>query len=368
MTSKRRAAACLAIAAVLTTTGPVSSAAATAPPGVPPDKSAPSPPPTVPDGSHQPIDITRLEEGAPSRVPWLADGSIHAGQTVTPVDAEDVVSFSAIAGGYVVHSSTEAAASTDLVRPNGRTINLDEGDISAPIVRGGGKEIAWTRYDAANGEISSQVVAAYAPSGNVDPTTSGPVAAARYEPVGFLGALGVALDSEGDAPANAVDIASLSHLSWADTIGVSATSDNARLAAFVRRYDSGGRPCTTTARVDDLFGETEDLWESCQVMPISFSPNGRYAVAIDARADGLGYSALYVVRADTGKPIAKLTVGLSQRVAWESNKTLIFDAWSYGGMALVRCPLSGADCERTTPIAVDDPTDAIAPAYLLADR
>lgn len=301
-------------------------------------------------------------------MPWLFDGSIHAGETTTPLDAEDVVSFASVVGGYVVHTRADATASIALVRPNGRTIDLDEGDVSAPIVRGGGKEIAWTRYDSADDEISSQVVAAYAPTGAVDPTSSGPVAASRYEPVGYLGALGVALDSAGDDPASAVDIASLNHISWADTIGVSATSDNARLAAFVRRYDSSGRPCTTTARVDDLFGETEDLWESCQVMPISFAPNGKYAVAVDTTADGLGYSTLYVVKASTGKRIAKLSVELTQRIAWESNQTLIFDAWSYGAMALVRCPVSGAECERTTPIVVDDPADELAPTYLLADR
>lgn len=321
-----------------------------------------------PKGSEHPIDITWLDRGAPSKVPWLANGTIHDDTTAVPLPDVDVISFAAVTDGYVVHSRNGSGADIDLVRATGRTIDLDEGDISAPVVRRGGKEIAWVRYATTGDEVSSHVVAAYAPSGAVDPTTSGPVAKSRYAPVGYLGTLGVVLDAQGDEPATAVDIASLSHLSWADTIGVSATSDAERLAAFVRRYDSDDRPCTAVARVDDLFGGTEDLWESCELTPISFSPDGRHAVAVDSRVDGLGYSMLYVVNAETGEHITKLNVELSQRVAWESNSTLVFDAWTDDAMALVRCPLSGTDCERTTPIAVDDPADANTPAYLLAQR
>jgi hypothetical protein len=143
---------------------------------------------------------------------------------------------------------------------------------------------------------------------------------------------------------------------------VTAISQAGNDASFIRHYDEEDRPCATIVAIVSWF--VNDLWESCEIYSISFSLDGRYAVATDSRTDGLGPSSLVIVDAATGKRRLTLDVGLTQQVGWESEGRLLFDAWTGHQLALVRCTVSGA-CERATPVRQHDVDEDPRSPFLL---
>ncbi|WP_020578643.1 hypothetical protein [Actinopolymorpha alba] len=324
----------------------------------------------LPDKSRRTVDVRHLQQGRPPAVPWIADQTLHDGATTVRLSGGTrAESFIKLTDGYVIRSPFDEQAGTwrlDFVRPNGRSTILDKGRVSAPGGRADRDRFLWTKSlvppDGAN------VVNLYSGHGDGQPdsdgVTVGLVTRADYTPVGYLNyELGFLLTPEGPrADVAAYEPDSDMITNFASSVGVTAVSEARGLAAFVRDYDQQDRPCVATARVD--FFDLTDLWRSCEITPISFSPDGRQAVAVDSRSDGLGFSELLIVSATTGVRRLQLDVGLTQQVVWERPGWLLFDAWTGTKVALVRCSVGGA-CERATPIRRHSPDEDPRSPYVL---
>lgn len=307
------------------------------------------------------VDILRLRQGEAPAIPW-ADGAVlqDGDARVQLGSAPD--SFVELTGGYAVRSRLDESADTwrlDFVRRNGSVEELGHGPVSAPAASRDKERFVWTT--SKTGPDGSHVVSLYSGlgDGSVDnPGTFSLVSDSDYTPMGYVNEdFGFLLNPEGgtgrvEAWQPTTDDGSTLFQELQVTAVSEEDANHAAWASFVRQYDGEGRPCTTTVAFTGLL-EYEDQWSSCELYPISFSPDGRYAVAVDSRTDGLGPGELIIVDTATGRRRMVLDVEVTQQVAWEPNGRLLFDAWHGTKVALVRCTVAGA-CERATSVRTHD--------------
>lgn len=308
----------------------------------------------LPDKLHRTINVRRLREGPPPTIPWIVDTAIHHGESSIPLGAEPD-SFVQLNEGYVVRTRLDDQDSTwrlDFVRTDGESTELARGAVSVPAAKRDHTWVMWTRAGFEPGGAKTVYYASAQEDGIVYDPGLGVLTDADYTPVGFVNEeYGFLMNAAGWTDAvQAWDLGG-GTASFPSELGVTAVSQAGNYASFIRRYDEEDRPCATIVTIDSWF--VNDRWESCEIYPVSFSLDGRYAVAIDSRTDGLGPSSLVIVDAATGKRRLTLDVGLTQQVRWESDGRLLFDAWTGNQLALVRCTVSGA-CERATPIRRHD--------------
>lgn len=346
-----------------TSTHPSATATTTATPSWRPSPTGPSP-----TGPATPvvIDVERMPAGGPPGAPWVAGGVIHSdGRQIALDPAIHPSAVTAVGGGFVVVDQPAGGKGPRLLRIDrtGRSKVLSAGPVNPAVAasRAAG-ELAWTRPVGGG----TQLVLARSSDGTVLDTLKYP---GDLTPVGFVGGM-VILSQQGSEPSAQVWIPGRGITPIPGALGATATDAAAGLAAVTTRYGQdprtgAGRTCSA---VIDVADDNGTIWKSCRYRPVSFSPDSRFAFAVDSTTEGLGASRAYVLDAKSGRALVRLRIeNTTQRVAWESGDTVVIDAWTGGRMALVRCT-TGGRCERATDAATSaDPTDPTLP-YLLGDR
>lgn len=328
---------------------------------------------TMADATEPPtrtFDLSELTAGEAPTEPWLADGVIRTPDVDIPVDPDlDLTTFASIGGANVV-----AIDDTSGDGMNNRLVRIDRdgtteyaaGPVTRPFVLSADRErIAWTEWDGDTGRL----VLADAETGDV--LRKRPIGAETYT-IGFV------RDSVLLRPANggAARV-------WTPGKGIAnirgtenATATDARrgLASVVTGYeqdpDTGDLLACST--VVDTTADNEELWGSCDVAVVSFSPDGRHVWAKDTRTDDAMPSSMFLLDARTGDQLLHLDLddGTTQRVNWESEDSVLLDVWDEERTALVRCELAvdGA-CELATePVAHQDPVLEPPMPYLLGNQ
>lgn len=314
------------------------------------------------------VDITELPKGERLNLAYFSDSAIHKDDVTTPID-QPVRSFVQLDGSYVYQVPSDDAPGKSEIHWASKTGRhkklMAERRYSEPFSNGY-DEAGWIwqrKGPITNGNWLSEIHTANQ-HGKLDGTYGGPESDHPFDIVGNS-TPGWVLDPQGDEPVQITTGKDLEAITYPDTIGATTAShyaDGVYVAGLVKRYDDQSRPCTATAEIG-LEGEKDELWQSCERTPISYSPDAEWAVLVDSRSDGLGRSELFVAELRTGEIVRKIEVDLNQRLAWEPVGDLVLDAWKGDRMALVRCDLDAGACERTTPIERSAPESD--PAFLL---
>ncbi|WP_248583096.1 hypothetical protein [Nocardioides sp. InS609-2] len=136
-----------------------------------------------------------------------------------------------------------------------------------------------------------------------------------------------------------------------DAIKVNDISDS--LAATQTSYHDG-RACSEL--YDLSLGERR--WETCDYALLRFSPDGRYLMATNSDADGIGLTSISVLRATTGDPVATYRVedGFIGAQEWEDDGHLLFVRFSYGSGSwdIVRADLDGTSQRSAEPVSASE--------------
>jgi hypothetical protein len=108
-------------------------------------------------------------------------------------------------------------------------------------------------------------------------------------------------------------------------------------AGIVSRSDTG-----TCSEVQD--GDGQQLWETCRVRLLSFSPDASRLLATSAYGDGLGDTELSVFDARTGHPQLDLRTtrgAVITQMVWEDDSHVLASVMQAGKAAVVRIGLDG---------------------------
>lgn len=129
-----------------------------------------------------------------------------------------------------------------------------------------------------------------------------------------------------------------------DSGGVYAADISAnRLASFDKDPYEGG-----CSQVSTLVSPRELLWASCVEAVREFSPDGERIITQHKLTDGRGATRL-VERTVEGRRLATYTVSeFFGGVQWESDDTVLLDAYGPKRWAVVRC--TAGDCERASAL------------------
>ncbi|HEX6337783.1 MAG TPA: hypothetical protein VFZ85_12565 [Jiangellaceae bacterium] len=343
------------------------------------------------------ISLNDLSAGESPAVPWFADGALHVGDSQVPldVDVHALGRLQRVAGGflatvtppeaadgshehplYFVSDGGESTALADAWVPGGARTSADgsliawaAGDWDAEFA-GRGTNTTLVVADAATGDVLHERPASLGPDTSV---------------VGFLddNRILVTAANNSDEGVYVWDLAADRVDPWMDRYdGATALTSSGDIGAFVSSDDG-----TLTTAVVDIATE-KVLWRTTnRLRANAFSPDGQYAAfLVTPSADELreqemlveaggdlpttdGRLDLVVVDAQTGEEVVRFEAEHPERLAWEPNGALVFEAWQDSSqMALVRCSLDG-DCELATePRSADALPDASQPPYHLGDN
>src|SRR5690606_4305580 len=269
-------------------------------------------------------------------------------------------SFAPVAGGSyaLVTALDDGGRRLAIVGPDGEQPLAEvspEDEFARPVISADGRTLAWS--DTASGDGTTLHLAT-AEGEEVASTHL----AGRYgiSVAGFLGDR-VVVTSSDDGTVEVWDPSSngLTELPGRpDAVRAWATNPASELASVATRLveDDATVPHWCNAVVDTR--EAAVLWESCELTPIGFSPDGTYAVAQPSNTEGAGPGSYTVVGAESGRPVLEVQADLLVGFTWEDdNRHVVLRAYVGGETALVRCSVDGV-CERVTePVASDFPAD-----------
>jgi hypothetical protein len=341
------------------------------------------------------IDLDKLPRGKAPQVPWYANGVIHDGQTAIRFrgDFTNINSMHKVRGGYLVLVDYEGEFTSSrelfLVKPNGQRQSLDResggGLIFEPAVSDDGTQVAWSRF---GGEIGSRAETKL----NVFDITAGEVTYAKeifggeasmLEARAFLGSK-VLVNRATNALSKPVKIWDPQRgtlTDWHDSFDLAGHTPDGSLAAVI----------TSGSRDEGCFAVLElpskrQLWRSCEFNhnDVYFSRGNRYVASPNFDVDHEGTesafrdgkkiepppppkitSSLNIFTARTGEPVLRIKDHSPYQIAWESEDTLLFTAYTGPDkdprQAIVRCTTTGA-CELATAVQ----SSKVHPPYAFA--
>lgn len=370
------------------------------------------------------IDIEELSLGAAPDVPWYADGAVHLGDTAVPFDVEfaELRDLEPVTGGAVAltvpdNDGAHKGFGLYLIKEDGEVWDLAESFFGDAAVSGDGTLVAWSdeAWGPGPGDGPSSVTL------RVAETATGEVVATKQQTgsggdfagvAAFLDNDRVVLDSTDNSPDGVYlwDLTADTVTPWLDYGFTRTFAPSSDVGAFVKRNGADG---ANTYVVDTA---TEQVLWSTEDSVASFSPDGRYAALtasqgpsrmidgfeamllrgydpgdvievngedvtitremLDAAAEWQewhdnwdGRSDLVIVDARTGQEVVRFDVTYPQRIAWEPDGTLVFEAWrDVERMALVRCTVDG-ECELATePREAKEHPGAFRPPYNLGEN
>jgi WD40 repeat protein len=321
------------------------------------------------------VDIDELKQGAPPAVPWAKDGDAYAGETrlAPPSEFHESPKVRKVEGGYAIlaYGSNEKL----YLLKNGQTTTLSDrskGWTGSLIVSPDGTQVAWTTKSD-TGDTANTVHLADAGSGEItlEKQTSGAILG------GFLSGDRILLmlpqnggRDEATAMWNLRDNTISPWGGYKGLLSIGDVSASGALAALESVHETAEQqPQPTpdrrqpgdnfelcTAVVDTATGKT--LWKGCaalgkesrDLVPLVFSPDGRYVLA--------SHNGNYVVAdARTGKAglTARIKAEAVRNVVWESGQSFVFTAWKDNHRsAMVRCTITGK-CELASPVTAFKP-------------
>jgi len=316
------------------------------------------------------IDLDELPSGDEPVIPWLADGTIRTPDADLPVNnGLDIRKFTAIGPSEVLalDDTTGDGTANRLVHIDEQgTTEIAAGPVATFAVSLDRNSVAWSEWAGESGRL----VHAEADTGDVLAQT--PIDAQAYV-TGFSQHTVIVerpyphaaqiWDPTLTGPEPLTDI----H----DTKGATATDPKRGLTSVVTKHvddPETGAPLACSSVIDTH--ANAELWSTCQAIPISFSPDGRYIWARDTRTDDALPSSMFLLDAETGQKAMHVEVeGVTQRVSWEPGGSIVFDAWTGGNMALVRCSTAAdGDCELATRPEPSEPPALKSLPYLLAHQ
>ncbi|HEY6737735.1 MAG TPA: hypothetical protein VI076_02715, partial [Actinopolymorphaceae bacterium] len=153
-----------------------------------------------------------------------------------------------------------------------------------------------------------------------------------------------------------------------DYAAVFATSARTGLLGVGTRLEKeptgNGRWCS--AVVEHPSGRT--LWRSCELTPVTFSPDGRYLVTQPSDTEGAGPRFYTVVDARTGRKVLELSADWLGTITWSgSGDQVLVEAVSSRRFAVARCELDGK-CTTVLPPRPSEEVGVVDAPYVLARR
>lgn len=322
------------------------------------------------------IDFDQLSQGATPGQPWYLSGVLHGPEGETSYDGTEVSidNFGGLDdGSYLIRGEDNGDGDY------GKILHVDDGGIpqvydegpmaSQVVIDDNGQNAAWVRWSVDNAGQPTASTAVYADASTGKVLSTVPVDAV-VEPTEFVNGRVILESTDGGRDALRWAPGSTPE-EWKGTRSTPASSVESGLTArTVAKTGDDGQPCAQVLDTSKPSDRDEVLWESCDLVVEQFSPDGRYAAAIDTRTDGLGASGYTIVEARTGTPVRRIDTDLTRRITVEDDGSFVFDARDRnperGPTALVRCPVEG-DCELATE-PVEYPENPEAWPYLLSEH
>jgi hypothetical protein len=228
--------------------------------------------------------------------------------------------------------------------------DLDVDDSAGPtgglVVSPDGERIAWSEYTGSQW----QVVLAD-PSGGTERVYTrfapGPEAQ-RIEPVGFVS------DSAVVVRRNDGNGTMTTYLADGDTPvelpGPITAQSASPVTGMVTGVTSSDLQGSCSAVVDGRARTGEAVWETCDHLLDSFSPDGQHVVGFAPDSDGYGSPTVSILDASTGEPLLdfevvgsrRQVVAFHDRVAWEGGDSLVLTMLSGDERFVVRLGLDGS--------------------------
>ncbi len=108
--------------------------------------------------------------------------------------------------------------------------------------------------------------------------------------------------------------------------------------------------------VDLSSGGVKPKWKTCEHTTRTISPDGEHVIGWPAYFDGLGFSSISVLDADTGKETGRYAPegGFMASSAWTSDGRVLFDVYSGGKWQLIAMSTGGEITEIGKAVAGED--------------
>jgi len=122
------------------------------------------------------------------------------------------------------------------------------------------------------------------------------------------------------------------------------------IVAEVKETRSGnGRRCSVV--VDTVTADNRKVWQSCDLTPIAFSPDGQYALAKPSVTNGMGIKSYTVIHLSTGSKVSEVQADLLDGARWEpGSQSFVVEVEADQTFALVRCDLDARCSLVTDPV------------------
>jgi hypothetical protein len=114
--------------------------------------------------------------------------------------------------------------------------------------------------------------------------------------------------------------------------------------------------CSTYTGSETLDADTEKSWQTCDHLPLAFSPDGKRILATASHGyEGLGASSLTILDRATGKP--RFTIQNNEEsqavivdMVWEDNDNVLAVVFQRGAWAIARVGVNGTTELATKPV------------------
>lgn len=315
------------------------------------------------------IDFDRLPRGV-TTLPWWSskERAIHDGSILYPLKTAPGDLAKIGEQSYVVLNvrKEDGVRSLELVGRQGR-IPVEPISGYSLAISPNGEEVAWVTNDSM--DFYSVNVASTETGKRVDQLGLGN--RPDLSVAGFVGSA-VILSSDRGVAKSEVKIwnresSSPGEIKSLEGAHATASAQNAPVISVLTHLQDdttgNGRWCGTVGKL----GEAPPLWESCELMAVALSPDGRYALTQPSDTEGAGAGSFTVVDLRTGKTGLEIRADLLSQFAWEADsRHFVVEALIGGRTALVRSDIYGNLELISEPVAYNFPE--VDQPYVLGRR
>jgi hypothetical protein len=324
----------------------------------PPATNSPPVEPT-PTGTHEDVlDTRNLPQGEAPRIPWLDGTRLHVGEDTLDLDAGyDAV---AVLGDRYVATLRGETSSVVVLDASGSETATYPLESSGLVVNRAGTAVAWVAPDGTPHVVQADLD---------EPVRMSPAEGDNAQVLAIIGD-DCATDPESTEGGGCTVFFSTDSATGRTTWGASshgftdvARPEGQALLDAESEVDGAGGFLALSRPVDDMAwcseltrSESGRVWETCDFMPLAFSPDGEHVLATHPVGyEGFGTSQLTVLTTADGEPVLDLKATVESQatitdMVWEDGSHVLARVFQEGRWTVIRVGLDGSVEYAVAPV------------------